>query len=636
MLESKKDKSFERNANGVVFDSLAQNPLFNITLFLHNPIVGIISDSDSGFVLKANDAACRFYGYTPEEFENMRLQDINFVERDSQEQNLTSNIGENSRFFFKHKLKTGELKYVEVHSSRLAINDFNLLFTQIVDVSRQIQSEIQLSEIEGKYNALVDNSFEGVIIIDFEGSIFFINKAVTHILNLPENEIIGKKVYEFLATESIPKVLKDFETVMGGLDSFVSEYKCITGDKREIWIASIGKIASFHNQIAILISLRDITEKKLADEALRESEERFRRLLQDVQNVSIQGYAPDGTTQYWNKASEQIYGYTASEAIGKNLVDLIIPPDMHNEVKQAIKFMASTGRPIPASELMLMRKDRSLVEVFSSHTIVQVPGREQELFCIDIDLTERKRIERELLIAKEKAEESDRLKTAFIQNMSHEVRTPMNAIIGFSDLLQKNLDNKAKLTNFVQIINQRCNDLLVIINDILDVARIESGQLIVNADNFNLTDLFADLHQIFEVQQLRLKKNQIQFGLVLNPGPYDKVFTDWGKLRQIFINLIGNAFKFTDRGRIEYGCNWSENGELIFFVSDTGIGIAADKHQYIFERFSQLQAHKNKTLGGNGLGLSIVKGLVELLGGSVWLESEPGKGTTFYFTIKLQ
>jgi PAS domain S-box-containing protein len=144
-------------------------------------------------------------------------------------------------------------------------------------------------------------------------------------------------------------------------------------------------------------SIHDITERKRAEAALRENEERFRNLLQDVQSVAVQGYGPDGTTRYWNQASERLYGYSAQEAIGRNLVDLIIPPEMREGVEQAIRQMAETGVPIPASELSLMRKDGSRVAVFSSHTIVQVPGREQELFCIDIDLTERKQIEEKLI-----------------------------------------------------------------------------------------------------------------------------------------------------------------------------------------------------------------------------------------------
>lgn len=240
----------------------------------------------------------------------------------------------------------------------------------------------------------------------------------------------------------------------------------------------------------------------------------------------------------------------------------------------------------------------------------------------------------ELLRAKERAEESDRLKTAFLQNMSHEIRTPMNAIMGFSELLSVNSNDKDKLEKFTGIISQRCNDLLEIINDILDIAKIESGQVTINMDEFSLRELFDELSVFFSEYQKRIRKDHLSFvvrtyGQCLN----SYIISDKVKLKQIFINLINNAFKFTDSGRIEVGCRLADNETLEFYVSDTGIGIPADKQKVVFERFVQLKENSRMNLGGTGLGLSIVKGLLELLGGEIKLESEPGKGSTFTFSI---
>ena len=246
---------------------------------------------------------------------------------------------------------------------------------------------------------------------------------------------------------------------------------------------------------------------------------------------------------------------------------------------------------------------------------------------------EYKKTNEELQIAKEKAEESDRLKTAFLQNMSHEIRTPMNAIMGFSSLLVETHGNKAKLESYSTIINQRCNDLLDIINDILDISRIESGQLTVNNEECNISELFSELKIFFTEYQKRIGKQHINFRLQsIFDQSYNLINTDKVKLKQILINLIGNAFKFTEQGSIECGCKL-ENNYLLFYTSDTGIGIPKDKHHKVFERFSQLHETAN-IIGGTGLGLSIAKGLVNLLGGRIWLESEVNKGTTFYFTIK--
>lgn len=251
------------------------------------------------------------------------------------------------------------------------------------------------------------------------------------------------------------------------------------------------------------------------------------------------------------------------------------------------------------------------------------------------------KINKELTEAKEKAEESDRLKTSFLQNMSHEIRTPMNAIMGFASILKDNFNNKEKLEQYCDIINSRCYDLLEIINDLLDISRIESGHSVLNIEECNLVELFSELNLFFREQQIRLNKSHIDFNMVINCGLAQTVIlADSLKLKQIFINLISNAFKFTEHGHIYGGCKSTGNNTLLFYVTDTGIGIPPDKHKIIFERFIQLGDHRVKSYSGTGLGLAIVKGLIQVMGGKIWVESEPediGKNkpgkTTFYFTF---
>jgi PAS domain S-box-containing protein len=339
-----------------------------------------------------------------------------------------------------------------------------------------------------------------------------------------------------------------------------------------------------------------------------------------------------------------------------------------NEVKSLwMEYMTEAmknGSQIEGREYLITCKDGRVKNVYSSGVVVS-----ERVFILFDDITERRqaeiqiiekneaieaknkeylklneellKINKQLIKAKEQAEESDRLKTSFLQNMSHEIRTPMNAIMGFSSLLADNYNNKAKLEKFTEIINSRCIDLLEIINDLLDISKIESGQLHLHNEECNLIDLFTELDLFFREHQKRVGKDHIRFNLRFLCGLHQStVIVDQVKLKQILINLIGNAFKFTEEGSIEGGCKFDENHNLIFFVSDTGIGIPHDKHEMIFERFSQVTDDKIKNYGGTGLGLSIVKGLISLMGGTIWLESvsENKKakirgGTTFYFSF---
>jgi two-component system, sensor histidine kinase len=243
-------------------------------------------------------------------------------------------------------------------------------------------------------------------------------------------------------------------------------------------------------------------------------------------------------------------------------------------------------------------------------------------------------INQELEEAKLRAEESDRLKTSFLHNMSHEIRTPLNAIIGFSEMMVFNFNDKAKLSHFAGIIDKRGHDLLEIVDEILDISRIESNQMLLHFENCNLQILLNDVFEFFIEYQKNINKEQIKF-TVKNLYLIDNliIHTDGLKLKQILINLINNAFKFTHKGLIEFGIQKIENKQLFFYVKDTGIGIPKEKFEYIFERFVQENSDITRLYGGAGLGLSIVSGLLNLLKGNIWLESELDKGSCFYFTI---
>ena len=247
-------------------------------------------------------------------------------------------------------------------------------------------------------------------------------------------------------------------------------------------------------------------------------------------------------------------------------------------------------------------------------------------------IAEQKKYEKELMEAKNRAEASDRLKTAFLANMSHEIRTPMNGIIGFSQLLKSEDVSGEEISEYANIINTNANQLLKLINDVIDLSKIESGELTVNSNYINIDSLLEKVYNTFIPEA---KKNNVELNIIKPSDLTDtKIHADEVKIIQVLNNLISNALKFTEEGEISFGYEIKEKF-VIFKVSDTGVGIPENELEKIFKRFYQVEDYIKKTKSGAGLGLSISKALAEMMGGSLWAESEPGTGSTFYFKISL-
>ncbi|HYQ59014.1 MAG TPA: ATP-binding protein, partial [Draconibacterium sp.] len=390
----------------------------------------------------------------------------------------------------------------------------------------------------------------------------------------------------------------------------------------------------FYSLVQVRNVLRQEKKRRQVEKNLVHSEEKFRKLFEDHIAVKLIFDLKTMAIIDANKAAVNFYGWSHAELCQMKIQQINTLP-IEIIAEEVSRFQKEGQTHYEWKHRLKNGKIRD-VEVLSSK--INIDGRDV-IHSVVHDITERKKAEKELIIAKELAEENNRLKTAFLHNISHEIRTPMNAIMGFSSLMVDSYNNKEQLQQFSEIINQSCNNLLKIIDDILDIAKIESGQLTLQNETFNLNKLFTELQIFFIEYQRNLEKENIQFSIENFTGNSTTIIADKGKLQQILINLISNAFKFTEKGKIEVGCK-VVGQQIEFYVSDTGTGIPAEKQEAIFERFTQLHNEKKVVFGGTGLGLSIVKGLINLLGGKLWLKSVPedvqnnqAGGTTFYFTL---
>ncbi|MFA5850875.1 MAG: hybrid sensor histidine kinase/response regulator [Bacteroidales bacterium] len=280
-------------------------------------------------------------------------------------------------------------------------------------------------------------------------------------------------------------------------------------------------------------------------------------------------------------------------------------------------------RLIPAIKRAILEHNEKIKRILSERKI------KKNVEQIKTQNEQLAQINKELIIAKEKAEENDKLKTAFLQNMSHEIRTPLNGIIGFAGLMDSNDISREEIREFITVINKSSKKLLEIVNNVLDISRIQTGQIVVGKEKVSIDLIMSNLLVFFTPMAIT---NNIILNYSNNTDKKTTIFTDEGKLNQILTNLISNALKFTIKGRIDFGFDIKKD-DIQFFVKDTGIGIDDEFKEKIFDRFMQIEHSMTKKYEGAGLGLPISRGLVQLLGGKIWYESEKDKGTTFYFTL---
>ena len=398
------------------------------------------------------------------------------------------------------------------------------------------------------------------------------------------------------------------------------------------------KICYVARRDRILIYMVDITGLKRAQEALREGEERYRSLFEEAP-IAYHEIDRDGILRRVNQAECALLGFPASEILGKPAWQFVAR-EQREESERTVRRKIAGQEPLAPVRREYVRRDGARLTVEIHENFIR--GAEGEIAgmrCALLDITDRRRAEEESQRAREAAEAASRAKSEFVANMSHEIRTPLNGIIGMTELAL-GTDLTAEQRECLQAVKSSADALLAVINDILDFSKIEAGKLELDPVAFNLRDSIGDA---LGAVALRGQQKGIELAYRVAADVPETLVGDPWRLRQILINLVGNAIKFTERGEVVVHVGLAEQQSagkadpifLHFAVTDTGIGIPKDKQQAIFEAFQQADTSTTRKYGGTGLGLTISSRLVQLMGGKIWVESEPGKGSTFHFTANL-
>lgn len=514
-------------------------------------------------------------------------------------------------------------------------NQFEGMVATVDDITEQITTKDILLRNERLLNDLSEINNTGGWEYTVKTKHMFWTNQLYKIHEIPINTDINhiEESIKCFLPDDRNMILEAFNRCINEGIPYDFEVPFITFKKNKRWIRT--KTVPFYKNgkvVKIIGSVRDITEQKAnemelikAKEKAEESEMLFKNLFDKHSAVMLLIEPNEGKIIRANNAALDFYGYKSHDIHQKYIQNINIMSE--KEVKNEWMNALNQRRNYFIFNHALSSGEIRTVEVHSSPIIHE---NKKVLFSIIHDITQRKEQEYELVQAKEKAEEANRLKTEFLRNMSHEIRTPMNGIVGFADLLNSPDMSYDKRKYYTKIIQNSSWQLLRIIDDILEISILETKQDRIIESEFCINDLLMELFSIFSIKS---KDRNIPIYLIKEFDDNNcSIITDKTKLNKILSNLLENAIKFTNKGYIELGYK-KENDDIIFFVTDTGIGISPEKQDVIFERFLQESVETSSKYGGLGLGLSIAKENTNLLGGSISLKSEKGKGSTFFVKI---
>ncbi|MCX7303818.1 MAG: PAS domain-containing protein [Hyphomicrobiales bacterium] len=543
-----------------------------------------------------------------------------YMARHESRHNAFERLNPDGRWFQVTDTRTGDGTFIGVRVD----------VTELKERERALRRSMRKTEL---YRHVLDELPVAAYVKSDDLSFEFVNKAWTDLTGISKEQASGRNDRAFFAGEGEGFSERDQAVLHSGIANEIEETLTHRDGSMRHLIARKSRLVASDGAVHLIGSSTDITELKAREARLQESQrqnEIFRSLIDNVP-VAIYAKRDDLRLFYVNKYWTQLTGVPYEEAIGKT--DIEVSGEDGIAFMEGDRAILRTGGSLEVEETATSVDGSVRYQMARKGSMIASDGT---LFLLGstIDVTEQKEREKELREAQRRAVLADRAKSEFLANMSHEIRTPMNGVLGMAELLARSdLDPKQK--TFTEIIVKSGNALLTIINDILDFSKIDAGQLVLDPAPFALAEAIEDVAALVST---RAKEKDLELIVRVQPGLGHSYIGDVGRLRQIITNLIGNAVKFTDAGHVLVDASGepAQGGTRIrIAVADTGIGIPADKLGSVFEKFSQVDASSTRRHEGTGLGLAITSRLVALMGGEIGVDSDEGRGSTFWFTVTL-
>ncbi|WP_052812986.1 PAS domain-containing hybrid sensor histidine kinase/response regulator [Desulfonatronum thioautotrophicum] len=591
---------------------------------LHNSSFGGIIIHDNGIILECNQGLSEITGYTYDELIGMDgLQLIAEQSRDQVKNNILA--GHEQPYEAFGLRKNGQEYPLRLEARNIAYKGRKVRVAEFRDITARKNAEEEIR----KFKTISDQAVHGIGISDMQGNLLYINTYFAQIHGYQPEELLGRNLAVFHDDRQLVEVHKFREML-------VAEGQLIN---QEVWHAhkngtvfpmlmSGVVIRNEREQPKFLAATAiDITERKQVEEALRENEERFRILFSHNPDPLFIWRMDDFLFDV-NDAACRLLGYTREELLGMTLADIQAP-----SVRGCPGTIVSREVTLSAFETLDLHKDGTEIPVEVVTAPITLQGKSYALSATR-NITERKRAETALAIAKEQAEAANRAKSEFLANMSHEIRTPLNGILGTMQLLETtSLDDKQRQILHMTI--KSAHRLTSLLSDILDLSMVEAGKMAIHEAEFVVHELADSVSELFKITA---RNKGVHLECQIDPRIPDKLVGDAARVRQILFNLVGNALKFTKEGIVRLDMTslgtFKENTfRVLFTVSDTGLGIPEDKLDGLFQPFVQIDCSYTRNFQGAGLGLAIVKRIVDLMGGTISIESQPGEGTALYVAL---